>query len=107
MSFQAKTLRVQLPSGQSVAFGQAGAARGTAEGALASDERFIQPVCLDEASFIQGSCLDDFTTAILLTSAPIAALDAEQLPRLREQLEARLKEVDAAEQALRERGATG
>jgi hypothetical protein len=99
MSFQAKNLRIQLPSGESIAFEEAGAA-----GAPASDEKIIKGVCLDPASFVVGSCLDFFTTAILVKPAAIEFLDAEQLPVLREQLDARLKEIDAAEQALKERG---
>jgi hypothetical protein len=94
VSFQARNLRVQLPSGDSMVFDE-----GVAGDAVASDEKIIKPVCLDAASFYVGSCFDFFTTALLVKTATIAALDAEQLPALREHLEARLKEIDDAERA--------
>jgi hypothetical protein len=102
MSFQAKRLRVQLPSGEAVGFVRPGE-----DGEPAADEKIIKGVCLDAASWVVGSCLDFFTQYILVAPAAIEFLDAEQLPALRERLAARLKEVEAAERALNERGSTG
>jgi hypothetical protein len=95
MSFQAKRLRVQLASGKTVAFDPGDGSDGGAE-----EEAIIKGVCLDSASFVHGSCVDDFTTALLVTLAPVSSLSAEQLPALRTELEGRLAEIDAAEQNL-------
>jgi hypothetical protein len=94
MSFQAKRLRVQLPcEGDSVEVaGEFG------------DEPIINGVCIDAASFVYASCADEFTWYLLMVQGAPAVLDAEQLPMLRRRLEDRLKEVDAAEQALKDTG---
>jgi hypothetical protein len=94
MSYQARRLRVQLHSGESVVFDEP----GITEDAAAADEKIVKGVCIDPASWRIASCLDDFTWYLLVKSAAIESLSAEQLPVLRSQLEARLKEIDAAEQ---------
>src|SRR6266581_9617697 len=101
MPYQARRLRGQLPNGDTVAFDEP----GVAEEAVAADEKIIKGQCLDWASWYVGSCLDFFTTALLVKTAPISALSADQLPVLRQQLEARRKEIDDAGQALKGTGA--
>jgi hypothetical protein len=96
MSFEARRLRVQLPDGEMVAFVGPGAAEHLAP---LDAEKIIQGQCLDWASWNIGSCLDNFTRYLLVQGAPIASLDAEHLPALREHLEAQLKEIDDAQRA--------
>ena len=96
MSFQAKRLRVALPCGEHTVI-EAGAR-------FAADEKIIQPVCLDWASWYVGSCADHFTHQLLIKSAEMV-LDPEHLPVVRQQLEARLKDIETAERALEERQA--
>ena len=93
MSFQAMRLRVALPNGKE-----------TAVELPPGDEPIIKGVCVDPASIVNASCADKFTWYLLLVRAAPASLDAEQLPILRQQLEARLKEVDDAERALKGTG---
>jgi hypothetical protein len=93
VSFQATRLRVALPNGKE-----------TAVELPAGDEPVIKGVCIDPASFVNASCADKFTWYLLLVRAAPASLDAEQLPILRQELEARLKEVDDTERALKDRG---
>jgi hypothetical protein len=96
MSFQARRLRVALPCGEETVI---------EEGVrFAADEKIIKPVCIDAASFVVGSCADKFTWQLLLKAADLA-LDAEHLPIVRQQLEAQLKDIETAEQTLRERQA--
>lgn len=95
MSFQARRLRVALPEGKETVV------------ELAEDEPIIKGVCLDALSWLYGSCADKFTWALLVVQASPASLNADQLPALREQLEERLKQVDAAEQALKQGGSGG
>jgi hypothetical protein len=96
MSFQARTIRVQFQLGGP-----------TPDQVQAGEEPIIKGKCLDDpASGWWGSCHDEFTQSILIVGAAPAILDAEQLPLLRQRLEAQLQEVDAAEQALKGRGAS-
>lgn len=96
MSFQAQRLRVALPCGEHTVI-EAGVR-------FAADEKIIQPVCLDWASWYVGSCADFFTHELLIKSADMV-LDPEDLPIVREQLEWRLKEIETAERALERRQA--
>jgi hypothetical protein len=95
MSFQAKKLRVALPCGEETVL-EPGVR-------FAADEKIVKPVCIDWASFVVGSCADKFTWQLLLKQADLV-LDPEHLPIVREQLEAQLKDIETAEQALKERG---
>ncbi|TCC30828.1 hypothetical protein [Kribbella speibonae] len=82
MSFEAKRLRVEVP--------------WEGDGELAAaDEPIIKGQCLDWASNVVGSCLDFFTTALLVKGA--FAFDAGQIPAMRAQLEERLSQLDEAE----------
>jgi hypothetical protein len=95
MSFQARRLRVALPEGKETVV------------ELADEEPIIKGVCIDEFSWLLGSCADKFTQALLVVQASPASLDTDQLPALRQRLEERLREVDAAEQALKQGGSSG
>lgn len=83
MSFQAKRLRIEVPWD------------GDAEPAIAADEPIVKGQCLDWASNVVGSCLDLFTTA-LLVKGPFA-FDAGQISAMRTQLEGQLAQLDEAE----------
>jgi hypothetical protein len=83
MSFQAKRLRIEIPWD------------GEDGSAVAAEEPIINGQCLDWASSVVGSCLDFFTTALLVKSA--FPFDAGQLPAMRTQLEDRLAQLDEAE----------
>jgi hypothetical protein len=96
MSFEARRLRVQLPDGQMVAFAEPGAAEHLAP---QDAQKIIQGQCIDWASWNVASCLDNFSHYLLVKGAPIGSLAAEQLPALREHLEAQLKEIDDAQRA--------
>ena len=95
MAFEAKRLRVALPCGEETV---------VEEGVVfAADEKIVNPVCFDW-TWYEGSCADKFTWVLVLKSADMV-LDPEHLPILRQELEARLKEIDSAEQALERRRA--
>jgi hypothetical protein len=94
MAFQAKRLRVALPCGEHTVV--------EPEVRFAADEKIVKPVCLDWASWYVGSCADKFTWQLLIKSADVV-LDPEHLPMVRQQLEARLKDIETAERALQER----
>ena len=83
MSFQARQLRIEIPWDR-----EDGAA-------VAAEEPIIKGQCLDWASNVVGSCLDFFTTALLMKGA--FAFDLEQLPAMRAQLEERLAQLDEVE----------
>jgi len=83
MSFEAKRLRIEVPW------------EGDGESAVAADEPIIKGQCLDWASNVVGSCLDFFTTA-LLVKGPFS-FDVGQIPTMRAQLEERLAQLDEAE----------
>ncbi|WP_410792314.1 hypothetical protein [Kribbella sp. C-35] len=83
MSFEAKRLRIEVPW------------EGDEGAAVAADEPIIKGQCLDWASNVVGSCLDFFTTALLVKGA--FAFDAGQIPAMRAQLEERLGQLDEAE----------
>ncbi len=100
MSFQAKKLRVQLSSGESLIFDEEAAVAGAIEPAHPADDKVIKPVCIDDLSTVYGSCIDFFTQAILLKSADVSLLRPDQLSVVRERLEAQLREIAAAEQGL-------
>jgi hypothetical protein len=94
MSFQARRLRVALPCGEDTVI-EAGVR-------FAADEMIVEAQCLDWASWYVGSCADNFTHALLIKSAELV-FDAEHLPIVRQELEARLKDIETAEQALADR----
>ncbi|MGW6200778.1 hypothetical protein ACWF0M_31850 [Kribbella sp. NPDC055110] len=82
MSFEAKRLRIEVPwDGE--------------QESVSADEPIIEGQCLDWASNVVGSCLDFFTTA-LLVKGPFP-FDATQIPAMRSQLEDRLAQLDEAE----------
>jgi hypothetical protein len=83
MSFQAKRLRIEVPW------------ETDEESAVAADEPIVKGQCLDWASNVVGSCLDFFTTALLVKGA--FGFDAGQIPSMRAQLEERLGQLDEAE----------
>jgi hypothetical protein len=90
MSFQARRLRVALPDGKETVVELA-------------DEPIFKGKCIDPLSIEYASCIDPggFTKAVLVVHGSPAFLDAEQLPALRQRLEEQLREIDAAEQALK------
>jgi hypothetical protein len=83
MSFQAKRLRIEIPWDTDEA------------SAIAADEPIIKGQCLDWASNVVGSCLDFFTTA-LIVHGPFS-FDAGQISTMRAQLEERIAQLDEAE----------
>ena len=87
MSFQARRLSVQLPTGEGVEFEPDG---GGGE-PVAADQKIIKGQCVNALSTVKASCLDDFTMYLIL--AP-AAFDAARLPELRKHLEDQLAELD-------------
>ena len=93
MSFQAKRLMAQLPTGESVAFEVGG---GGGEPVAAFEEAIIKGQCIDNSTH-EGSCLDEFTWYLVIALA--AAFDSKRLPDLRKQLEAQLKKVTELEAA--------
>jgi hypothetical protein len=95
VAFQAKRLRVALPCGEQTVI-ELGAR-------FAADEKIVEPVCIDWLSTAVGSCADEFTWQLLIKPADLT-LDAEHLPIVRQQLEAQLRDIEKAEEALRERG---
>jgi hypothetical protein len=82
MSFQAKRLRIEVPW------------EGAEESAIAADEPIVKGQCLDWASNVVGSCLDFFTTALIVQGQ--ASFDAGQIATMRTQLEERLSQLDEA-----------
>lgn len=82
MTFQAKRLRIKIPW-------------DGADESVAADEPIIKGQCLDWASSAVGSCLDFFTTALLVEGT--CAFDPGQIPAMRAQLEQRLAQLDEAE----------
>ena len=83
MSFQAKRLRIEIPWD------------GGDESFVSAEEPIIKGQCLDWASNLVGSCLDFFTTALIVQGA--FSFDAQQIPAMRAQLEERLGQLDEAE----------
>jgi hypothetical protein len=104
MSFEARRLRVQLPDGQTVAFVEPDAAQHLGPPGPPDAQKIVEGACLDPLSVNYGSCLDKFTRYLLVKGAPLASLNAEHLPALREHLEAQLKEIDDAQRASKEAG---
>src|SRR6266511_1934487 len=131
MSFKARRLRVQLPCGESTVFEEQARGPGCAfptqvcEGGTCWFETpincgFVSP-CGAFASFCEfptpcrfGSCgfqspCRHFTAVACPPGTELEVhpgrivVDPEHLPLLREALEAQLKEIEAAEQALKER----
>ena len=96
MSFQAKRLTAQLPTGESVAFEVGGG--GEKAAAAAFDQKIVKGVCIDLSQH-EASCLDEMTWYLVVAMA--AAFDSSRLPDLRKQLEAQLKKVSEFEAAER------
>jgi hypothetical protein len=94
MSFDARKLRVQFQFETS-----------DPDQPQAAEEKIVKGFCI-EPSLYYASCADDFSWYAEIVAAPPAVLDAEQLPLLRQRLEAQLQDVDAAEQALKGQGAS-
>jgi hypothetical protein len=95
MSFQAKRLRVALPCGEATVLEEARAF-------AAGPEKIVKGVCVDWASFQVASCYDEFSWYVMVVPAQ-SVVSADQLPILRQQIEARLEEIAKAEQAVEER----
>jgi hypothetical protein len=67
---------------------------------FAADKKIVEPACLDWALWSVGNYADKLTQQFLIKPADLT-LDPEHLPIVPEQLEARLKDIETAERALK------
>jgi hypothetical protein len=114
MAFQAKRLRVQLPCGERTVFEEAVGVLTNCplDSVCYGASYFCDPsTCvIGQASEIGPRTICQFPTDVCFAASvrradPASVLiDPEHLPVLREHLEARLRDVAAAEKALEERG---
>lgn len=120
MAFQSKRLRVQLPCGEKTWFEQAVAVTVNCPldsvcfgGSYPCDQNtcvFGMASRVGPGGLCQFPTCNAFSDVCLIGSPnPVAdpgaiLIDPQDLPALREHLEGRLKDIEAAEQALKERG---
>ena len=116
MAFQSKRLRVQLPCGDRTLFEQVANVNCPLDSVCIGGSKICDPnTCVfGEYSEIGPNTLCQWPTCAgtdycyMGSRDPQAdpgavLIDPQQLPAMREHLEGRLKDIDAAEQALRER----